>query len=107
MDGKISCLAWLAGWGETGPSARTTVTVGLGCHVSLLVSSSNDSVTVVSAPAPWHDIKSRFIKKVISISDSILPLTRMVYAVKDLADFNAQLEAAGGKLVVVDFFATW
>ena len=100
----VSCLAWVAGWGETGPSARTTVTVGLGCHVSLLVS-SNDSVTVVSAPC--HDIKSRFIKKVISISDSILPLTRMVYAVKDLADFNAQLEAAGGKLVVVDFFATW
>ena len=31
----------------------------------------------------------------------------MVYAVKDLADFNAQLEAAGDKLVVVDFFATW
>merc|ERR1711997_336275 len=41
------------------------------------------------------------------MGDSILPLTRMVYAVKDLADFNAQLEAAGGKLVVVDFFATW
>ena len=48
------------------------------------------------------------ITNVIStISDSILLLTRMVYAVKDLADFNAQLEAAGGKLVVVDFFATW
>ena len=36
-----------------------------------------------------------------------LDITRMVYVVKDLADFNAQLEAAGGKLVVVDFFATW
>ena len=33
--------------------------------------------------------------------------TRMVYTVKDLADFNSQLAAAGEKLVVVDFFATW
>ena len=48
------------------------------------------------------------ITNVISpISDSIFLLIRMVYAVKDLADFNAQLEAAGEKLVVVDFFATW
>ena len=31
----------------------------------------------------------------------------MVYTVKDLADFKAQLEAAGGKLVVVAFFASW
>ena len=31
----------------------------------------------------------------------------MVYAVKDMPDFKAQLEAAGGKLVVIDFFATW
>ena len=46
--------------------------------------------------------------KVVSLSDPIfLLLTRMVYAVKDLADFKAQLEAAGDKLVVVDFFATW
>jgi thioredoxin 1 len=31
----------------------------------------------------------------------------MVYLVKDESDFNAQVEAAGDKLVVVDFFATW
>jgi len=30
-----------------------------------------------------------------------------VHHVKDKADFSAQLESAGGKLVVVDFFATW
>ncbi|XP_070492838.1 thioredoxin-2 [Chironomus tepperi] len=31
----------------------------------------------------------------------------MVHHVKDEGDFNSQLEAAGEKLVVVDFFATW
>lgn len=31
----------------------------------------------------------------------------MVYVVKDAADFDSRLEAAGDKLVVVDFFATW
>jgi len=31
----------------------------------------------------------------------------MVHSVADNADFKAQLEAAGGKLVVIDFFATW
>ncbi|KAM8715909.1 hypothetical protein ACLKA7_002880 [Drosophila subpalustris] len=31
----------------------------------------------------------------------------MVYAVRDSADFKAQLTSAGDKLVVVDFFATW
>ena len=31
----------------------------------------------------------------------------MVHSVADMADFNAQLEAAAGKLVVIDFFATW
>jgi len=31
----------------------------------------------------------------------------MVYLVKSKADFKQQLEAAGEKLVVVDFFATW
>ncbi|KAG8191028.1 hypothetical protein JTE90_029471 [Oedothorax gibbosus] len=31
----------------------------------------------------------------------------MVHAVTDENDFNAQLEAAGDKLVVVDFHATW
>ena len=31
----------------------------------------------------------------------------MVYAVKDMDDFNNQLSAAGIKLVVVDFHATW
>ena len=33
--------------------------------------------------------------------------SKMVYAVKDMADFKSQLESAGDKLVVVDFFATW
>ena len=32
---------------------------------------------------------------------------KMVHQVKDKADFKAQLKAAGGKLVVVDFYATW
>eukprot|EP00091_Calanus_sinicus_P013792 TRINITY_DN3062_c0_g1_i4.p1 TRINITY_DN3062_c0_g1~~TRINITY_DN3062_c0_g1_i4.p1 ORF type:complete len:106 (-),score=47.15 TRINITY_DN3062_c0_g1_i4:112-429(-) len=31
----------------------------------------------------------------------------MVHAVEDMDDFNTQLAAAGGKLVVVDFHATW
>ncbi|XP_013791549.1 thioredoxin-2-like [Limulus polyphemus] len=31
----------------------------------------------------------------------------MVYTVKDKDDFNAKLEEAGEKLVVVDFYATW
>ena len=31
----------------------------------------------------------------------------MVYAVKDMDDFNNQLTAAGGKLVLVDFHAIW
>ncbi|XP_046439820.1 thioredoxin-2-like [Daphnia pulex] len=31
----------------------------------------------------------------------------MVYQVKDKQDFNNQLKEAGGKLVVVDFYATW
>merc|ERR1712236_160559 len=34
-------------------------------------------------------------------------ISTMVYAVKDMGDFNNQLTAAGGKLVVVDFHATW
>jgi len=31
----------------------------------------------------------------------------MVHSVKDKADFDAKLQEAGNKLVVVDFFATW
>jgi len=31
----------------------------------------------------------------------------MVYQVESKDDFKAQLESAGNKLVVVDFFATW
>ena len=31
----------------------------------------------------------------------------MVHSVKDMKDFEEQLDKAGGKLVVVDFFATW
>ncbi|CAL1265003.1 unnamed protein product [Larinioides sclopetarius] len=31
----------------------------------------------------------------------------MVHAIADENDFNGQLEAAGDKLVVVDFHATW
>ena len=31
----------------------------------------------------------------------------MVHQVADSQDFDAQLKQAGGKLVVVDFFATW
>jgi len=30
-----------------------------------------------------------------------------VHHVKDKADFDAQFDSAGGKLIVVDFFATW
>ena len=32
---------------------------------------------------------------------------KMVYEVKDKTDFKSQLSAAGNKLVVVDFYATW
>jgi len=31
----------------------------------------------------------------------------MVHQVENVADFDSQLEAAGGKLVIVDFYATW
>jgi hypothetical protein len=31
----------------------------------------------------------------------------MVHEVSGLTDFKAKLAEAGGKLVVVDFFATW
>ena len=31
----------------------------------------------------------------------------MVHEVEDLAEFNQQLEDAGDKLVLLDFFATW
>ncbi|XP_017151632.1 thioredoxin-2 [Drosophila miranda] len=31
----------------------------------------------------------------------------MVYQVKDKADLDAQLQQAGNKLVVLDFYATW
>ncbi|XP_001356371.1 thioredoxin-2 [Drosophila persimilis] len=31
----------------------------------------------------------------------------MVYQVKDKADLDAQLQQAGSKLVVLDFYATW
>ncbi|XP_076039919.1 thioredoxin 2 [Oratosquilla oratoria] len=31
----------------------------------------------------------------------------MVYQVKDMADFDNQLTAAGSKLILVDFYATW
>lgn len=31
----------------------------------------------------------------------------MVYAVQSKQDFDDRVEGAGGKLVVVDFFATW
>ncbi|BFF93861.1 thioredoxin-2 [Drosophila madeirensis] len=31
----------------------------------------------------------------------------MVYQVKDKADLDAQLQQAGNKLVIVDFYATW
>merc|ERR1712180_297579 len=31
----------------------------------------------------------------------------MVHKVADKADFDEKMKAAGGKLVVVDFFATW
>ena len=61
----------------------------------------------VCAPVLISAITNDIYQEAVSISDSKLTLTRMVYAVKDLADFNAQLEAAGDKLVVVDFFATW
>ena len=31
----------------------------------------------------------------------------MVHQIKDMGDLQSQLTAAGGKLVVIDFFATW
>lgn len=34
-------------------------------------------------------------------------LLTMVHAVADMSDLKSQLESAGGKLVVIDFFATW
>merc|ERR1712107_48945 len=39
--------------------------------------------------------------------DSLLQESTMVYLVADSDDFKAKLTGAGGKLVVVDFFATW
>ena len=62
------------------------------------------SVAAVTLYLPMISLITNII---LPLSDSIFLLSRMVYAVKDLADFNAQLEAAGDKLVVVDFFATW
>merc|ERR1712024_121953 len=32
---------------------------------------------------------------------------KMVHQIKDMGDLQSQLTAAGGKLVVIDFFATW
>merc|ERR1712223_1496403 len=32
---------------------------------------------------------------------------KMVHQVADMGDLQSQLAAAGGKLVVIDFFATW
>merc|ERR1712128_366360 len=40
----------------------------------------------------------------MGISDII---TKMVHSVESMDDFNSQLSAAGDKLVVVDFHATW
>ena len=57
-------------------------------------------VSAVAWQQYWQFINSTFPEKYCQYS-------KMVYAVKDMADFKSQLESAGDKLVVVDFFATW
>merc|ERR1712212_26501 len=42
-----------------------------------------------------------------SLGILILIFIKMVHQIADKADFDSQLAAAGNKVVVVDFFATW
>merc|ERR1712062_650475 len=79
---------------STSNNCRSRETAGVRCfHVSTTTTTTTTTTSTTATTT--------------STLDSILPQSRRVYDVKDLADFNSLLEAAEEKLVLVYFSATW